>query len=63
MVFGFAYQLLKESEGQVEATDQVTFDPHIALCRTTLGYTAFGAAWVEGQRLSLEQAIAYALRS
>jgi predicted ATPase len=58
LVWGFAQQLLHESGGQIEVTDQRTFAPYIAVCRRMLGEAVFQAACQEGQALSLQQTVA-----
>jgi DNA-binding CsgD family transcriptional regulator len=42
-------------------TDSADYERAIATVRTTLGEDVFAARWAEGQAMSLEQAIAYAL--
>jgi hypothetical protein len=41
--------------------DPAGVEPVRAQARSALGDPAFAAAWAEGQELSLEQAVAYAL--
>jgi hypothetical protein len=41
--------------------DKDDYERDVALARAQLGEEAFAAAWAEGQAMSLEEAIAYAL--
>jgi hypothetical protein len=43
--------------------ERADHDRKVAAVRTALGDAAFGAAWAEGQTLTLDQAIAYALEA
>jgi len=64
-----ARQLLRESfAAQEEAQSwplppvaRADYDSDVAIARAHLGEAAFEAAWVEGQAMTLEQAITYAL--
>lgn len=57
-----AAQVLLESVGfQLDPEDQELFDGYIAAARAQLGEQTFAKAWVEGQAMTIDQAIAYAL--
>lgn len=55
--------LLKSYGGAWWPADQVAYEHHLAALRATLDKTEFAAAWVEGQAMTLEQAIACALNT
>ncbi len=61
MLFGAA-ELLRESLRSRRDRDyQTEIAEHINSTQASLGHTAFAAAWAEGQAMTLEQAIEYAL--
>ncbi len=60
-LFGFGHHLLRQINGKLQPADQLQVDRYIALCRQQLGDTAFKTARAEGEALSLEQAVMYAL--
>jgi tetratricopeptide (TPR) repeat protein len=45
----------------IPPTERLEYEHAVASVRTTLGEEAFTTAWAEGQALTLEQAVAYAL--
>jgi tetratricopeptide (TPR) repeat protein len=47
--------------GHMHPVDRDDYERDVALARAQLGEEAFTAAWAEGQAMSLEQAIAFAL--
>jgi tetratricopeptide (TPR) repeat protein len=47
---------------QLSAKERAEHDQAIATARAALGEEAFAAAWGEGQKMTLEQAVEYALR-
>jgi hypothetical protein len=46
----------------LEAADHMEYDHILAAARAELDPTTFNAAWEEGRKMTLEQAIEYALR-
>jgi non-specific serine/threonine protein kinase len=57
-----AAQALRDAVGTVlPLNDRVEFEQHVSRCAALLGEETFAAAWSEGQRMTLEQAVAYAL--
>jgi predicted ATPase len=48
--------------GMLDADELIDWDAGLAAARTALSPPAFKAAWAEGQAMTLEQAIAFALR-
>jgi hypothetical protein len=57
-----AAQALRDAVGTaLPLSDRVEFEQHVSRARTLLGEDRFAAAWSEGQRMTLEQAVAYAL--
>jgi hypothetical protein len=47
--------------GHMHPVDRDDYERDVALARAQLGEDAFTAAWAEGQAMSLEQAITFAL--
>jgi non-specific serine/threonine protein kinase len=60
-LFGASAQLLKNTRS-LEPSDQKEFDHYVALVRAQLDDTAFAKAWAAGCEMTLEQAIAFALK-
>ena len=57
-----AAQALRDAVGTVlPSSDRAEFEQHMSHARAILGGETFAAAWAEGQRMTLEQAVAYAL--
>jgi len=57
-----ASQALHESMGaRLSAGERAYFEPHLAAARAWLDSTAWETAWAEGQAMTLEQAVEYAL--
>jgi hypothetical protein len=53
--------LLHATGGDFHPADRAEYDRNVAAARAHLPATAFAAAWAEGQAMSLEQAVTYAL--
>jgi tetratricopeptide (TPR) repeat protein len=51
-----------EINSKMDDLDHMTYDPIIATAREKLGEAAFNAAWESGREMSLDEAIAYALK-
>lgn len=60
-LFGAFEQLLKSTR-PLEPSDQKEFDHYIAIVRAQLDEATFVKAWAEGQEMTLEQAMALALK-
>jgi non-specific serine/threonine protein kinase len=60
-LFGAAEALLEISGVRLDACDRVDYDRNVAAVRARLGEAAFATAWTEGQAMTIEQAIEYAL--
>jgi tetratricopeptide (TPR) repeat protein len=60
-LFGAASALRDAIGMHLSPVDRSLYEPYLAAAHGELGETAFAAAWAEGQALTLEQAIAYAL--
>jgi tetratricopeptide (TPR) repeat protein len=58
-----AETLLRSYGGSWWPADQVEFEQNLAALQAALEKAAFDAAWAEGQAMTLEQAIAYALNT
>jgi predicted ATPase/DNA-binding SARP family transcriptional activator/Tfp pilus assembly protein PilF len=58
-----AETLLKSYRGSWWPADQVEYEHNLAGLQAALDKTEFAAAWAEGQAMTLEQAIAYALNT
>jgi predicted ATPase/DNA-binding SARP family transcriptional activator/DNA-binding CsgD family transcriptional regulator len=57
-----ASQALHESMGaRLSAGERAYFEPHLAAARARLDNTTWETAWAEGQAMTLEQAVEYAL--
>jgi tetratricopeptide (TPR) repeat protein len=57
-----AAQALRDAVGTaLPSSDRAAFEQHVSDARNLLGAERFAAAWAEGQRMKLEQAVAYAL--
>ncbi len=57
-----AAEALRKSIGSPRLTvDKGSYDEHVASLRARLGEAAFAVAWAEGQSMTLEQAVAYAV--
>lgn len=54
--------LLGDSQQRVDAVDLREFDRYQAAAQAALGHAAFEAAWAEGQGMTLDQAVDYALQ-
>jgi tetratricopeptide (TPR) repeat protein len=73
-LFGATHTLLKSLGTQLEAAErdryeripaatQADFEGHVAALRAELGDQTFETAWAEGQAMTLDQAMAYAIAS
>jgi hypothetical protein len=60
-LLGAAEALLKASGSTWWPADRVEYERNLATLRAALSEAAFAAAWAEGQAMTLERAIAYAL--
>jgi len=60
-LFGAFEQLLK-SNRSLEPPDQKEFNHYVAIVRAQLDETTFAKAWTDGCEMTLEQAIAFALK-
>jgi predicted ATPase len=60
-LFGAAETLFEGAGGNVYPVDRAEYDRTLAAIRARLDEATFAQAWAEGQALTLEQAIAYAL--
>jgi adenylate cyclase len=56
-----AESLLTEINAALTPAERVKFDKTIMIARAALGETAFRFAWEAGERMTLEEAVAYAL--
>lgn len=61
-LFGAADALLQAVGASLGHTDRAEYERNVATVRAQLGDEAFAAAWAQGQALTLEQAVAEALR-
>ncbi len=60
-LFGAARTFLEHNSIVVDPNDQPEHDRNMLLVRQQLGDAAFAAAWVVGQQMTFDQAVAYAL--
>ena len=60
-LLGAAAALREESGVPVPASEREDHDRAVAAARTTLGETAFAAAWAAGRALTMEEAVNEAL--
>jgi predicted ATPase len=60
-LFGVAEALRAPSGSVIDLVDQPEYERQLATVHTQLDDADFGAAWAEGQAMTLEQAVAYAL--
>jgi len=60
-LFGAAEDLRKVSHRAPSPVEQAEIDHKITAARTKLDDETFAAAWKQGKRMTIEQAIAYAL--
>jgi ATP/maltotriose-dependent transcriptional regulator MalT len=58
-----AAAVLFDRERDLYAADRITFDRDVGAARTQLGEATFMSAWADGQAMTLEDAIAYALEN
>ena len=61
LLFGAADALYPPLRFEMSARERVEHDQAVAAARAVLGEDAFAKAWAEGQAMSLEEAVAYAL--
>ncbi|HYN88621.1 MAG TPA: tetratricopeptide repeat protein, partial [Ardenticatenaceae bacterium] len=56
-----AHSLLELMGSKLDRTEQAVYDQGVAAARRELDEDAFAAAWNEGQAMTLDEAVAYAL--
>ena len=61
-LFGAAETLLPSIRLEMSVAERAEYDQAIAAARAALGEEAFTAAWEEGAKMTLEQAVKYALQ-
>jgi hypothetical protein len=61
-LLGAAEALVEQTQTPLRAAHQIEFERNVALARAQLDDASFAAAWTAGCAMTLEQAIAYALR-
>ena len=61
-LLGAAQALLDRTSTVIEPANRLEFDQELAAVRTQLGEETFTAAWANGRAMTLEQAIAHALK-
>jgi non-specific serine/threonine protein kinase len=59
-VFGMAAALRAPVKSVIDPADQPEYERNLATLRAALGEEAFGAAWIEGSAMRLEEAVDYA---
>jgi tetratricopeptide (TPR) repeat protein len=60
-LFGVMEALRAANVESLDRANQIVYDRSMAAVRAQIDEAAFAAAWIEGQAMSLDQAIAYAL--
>jgi predicted ATPase len=60
-LFGAAEALRAPSGSAIDLVDQAEYERQLAIVRAQLDEADFGAAWAEGQAMTLERAVVYAL--
>jgi non-specific serine/threonine protein kinase len=60
-LFGAAEALREAIGTPIQHSDRTLYDRSVAAVRAALGEEAFKAAWAEGWRMTMEEAVAYAL--
>jgi hypothetical protein len=60
-LLGAAESIRKSTGASLTPVDRTVFDRYAATIRAQLNEAHFSAAWAEGEAMTLEQAIAYAL--
>jgi hypothetical protein len=60
-LFGAATALLDAIKATLAPADRSDYERSVAALRAQLGAQEFAAAWANGQALTLEQAIGYAI--
>jgi len=60
-VLGAADALLSEIGVTLESDDRIPYEHGVSYARTRLGEEVFASAWAEGQGMSMEEAVDYAL--
>jgi hypothetical protein len=61
-LIGWAEFKRKEANNKRQILEQADVDKIIAACLATMGEVAFSNAYDKGQKMSLEEAVAYALQ-
>lgn len=59
---GAAHALFERIGAKLESMERAVYDAAVATARAGLSEAAFAAAWNEGQTMTLEEAVAYALQ-
>src|SRR5207244_11585866 len=62
-LFGAGEVLFRSLRYTPSPDPQEVYAPEIGASRTALGEAAFAAAWAQGQAMTLEQAVTYALEA
>jgi predicted ATPase/class 3 adenylate cyclase len=60
-IFGAAESMRASLRSMIDPVDKPEYELNVASLRAELGEGKFNAAWEEGQKMTLEQAVAYAL--
>ena len=60
-IFGAAESIRASLRSKIDPVDQPEYERNLASLRAELGEGRFNAAWEEGQKMTLEQAVDYAL--
>src|SRR5262249_12941700 len=61
-LFGVAEALREAINAPLPPNERENYDQNVALVRQVLGEAAFTTAWAAGRAMTLDQAMAYALR-
>jgi hypothetical protein len=60
-IFGAAESMRASLRSMIDPVDKSEYESNVASLRAELGMGEFNAAWEEGKKMTLEQAIDYAL--
>ena len=61
-LLGATEALLDALGSRLDALERLAFARTVAAAQAALGETAFAVAWAEGRAMTLEEAVAYALK-